>query len=210
MLLDPAVEHRKFDREVALLEKNAARLHAVGVSIVRVARPEIDFLLVPRLPLRVVIPGPGIPVVSGQSYQGLELPGLAARAFGVRVDLGGYDQRPPSITFRDPSTWDLAPYSALPVGQLLDHPEKAQIVLLDGHPIEKRPFLCLRGVREYHEHPQHDGDDWAMYRSALNVYVLIERLARVSLASVRPLLILATIAPGQMQILLQWAAEVGS
>jgi hypothetical protein len=210
MLLDPGVERRKFDREVALLEKNAARLQALGAWVVRKERPEIDVMFVPRVPLRVLVPiakRPGL--LTPQTYQAVEYPAISGRAFGVRVDLRGYDQAAPSITFRDPWSWDLSAYAALPIGQLADDPKKPQIVLLDGHPTVKRPFLCLRGVREYHEHPQHDGDDWAMYRSATNVYVLVERIARIGLSAVRPQVVLAFGAPGQVQIQLQWTTEVG-
>ena len=214
MLLDPTVEHRKFDRAAALLGKNVARLQKLGAFVVRTQRPEIDLVFVPRLSLRVLIPvsaptssliiTPAVP-----SFQALEVPGLGGRAFGVRVDLRGYDQVAPSITFRDPTTWELAPYATLPVGQLVDDPAKVQSVVLDGHPTLKRPFLCLRGVREYHEHPQHDGDDWAMYRGSTNVYVLLERLARITLASVRPQFVVSIAAPGQLQMQVSWAAEVG-
>jgi hypothetical protein len=210
MLLDAAVERRKFDREVALLNKNAMRLRAVGAWIVRMEWPDIDVMFVPRLSFRIGLPTtPTGLLVPGQPFQAMELPGLAARAFGVRINLDGYDQRAPSVTFRDPWTWDLAPYAVLPIAQLVDDdPAKPQIVLLDAHPMVARPFLCLRGVREYHEHPQHDGDDWAIYRSATNVYVLIERIARVALASVRPQVLIGLGAPGQMQMMMQWAAEV--
>lgn len=27
------------------------------------------------------------------------------------------------------------------------------------------PFLCLAGVREYHEHPAHSGDVWELHRT---------------------------------------------
>ena len=27
------------------------------------------------------------------------------------------------------------------------------------------PFLCLPGVREYHEHPAHAGDAWELHRA---------------------------------------------
>lgn len=212
MLLDPEVERRKFDREAALLAKNTARLQKLGAFVVRAERPEIDVVLVPRLPLRVLVPVPpsGVlitPVVP--TFQMLEIAGLSGRPFGVRVDLRGYDQTPPSITFRDPASWDIAPFASLPVGQLVDGPAKAMAVVLDGHPVLRRPFLCLRGVREYHEHPQHDGDDWAMYRASTNVYVLLERLARITLTSVRPQFVVGIAAPGQLQMQLNWAAEVG-
>mgnify|MGYP001619335042 CR=1 FL=1 len=216
MLLDPKVEHRKFDREVALLKKNSARLQTLGVWIVRMERPEIDAVLVPRLPLRVVMPVPVAPSgPPGQPMQltGFELAPFAARAFGVRIDLKGYDQAAPSITFRDPWTWDLAKFAALPIGQLVDDPTKPQVVMLDAHPTTKLPFLCLRGVRENHEHDQHDGDDWAIYRASTNVYVLLERLARITIASVRPQILLQFAVPGQqaevqVQLQTQWAPEI--
>ncbi|MFL5348696.1 MAG: putative metal-binding protein [Hyalangium sp.] len=94
----------------------------------------------------------------------IECRSLAGRAFGVRVLMDDYDQRAPSITFRDPWTWNLLPYNELPVGHTVDENGKALRVLLDEHPDTKHPFLCLRGTREYHEHPQHTGDEWMLYR----------------------------------------------
>jgi hypothetical protein len=214
MLLDPAVERRKFDREVGLLAKNAARLRALGAVVVRAERPEIDVLCVPHLPVRVGLPvaplssGPIPP--GGQAYQAFDFPGSAGSAFGVRVDLRGYDQQAPSITFRDPLTWELAPYDLLPRAQIIDDPTKPRLVLLDAHPTAKRPFLCIRGVREYHEHPQHNGEDWAMYRDGTNVYVLVERIALMTMVWVRPMITFASGPPGQMQLMLQWTAEVGT
>lgn len=217
MLLDPNIEHRKFEREVALLQRNAARLAALGVWILRTKAPNIDAVFVPHLPVRVGLPSTaspsGILVVPSQKLQFklVDIPSVSGRAFGVRVDLHGYDQRAPSITFHDPWSWEPAPYAALPVGQLVEDPKKPLIVLLDGHPtLGKRPFLCLRGVREYHDHPQHDGDDWAMYRAATNVYVLLERIARITLASVRPQMLVMLQTAGaqvQMQLSVQWAPE---
>ena len=29
------------------------------------------------------------------------------------------------------------------------------------------PFLCHPGVREYHEHPAHDGNDWLLHRTSV-------------------------------------------
>jgi len=28
------------------------------------------------------------------------------------------------------------------------------------------PFLCIAGVKEYHEHPGHSGDSWELHRSS--------------------------------------------
>jgi putative metal binding uncharacterized protein len=211
MFLDPAVEQRKFEHELHVLRRNAARLSSRGIWLVRAVFPEIDFICVPRLPLRVAFPLPpqlqpqGVPIGAAQAF---DFQALSGRAFGVRLDLAGYDQRAPSVTFRDQGTWELLPFALLPLGVLSDDPSKPQQVVLDAHPTAKRPFLCLRGVREYHEHPQHDGDDWAIYRSSLNVYVILERLARVMLGTTRPQLLFAAAAPGQVALQLQWVPEI--
>ena len=31
---------------------------------------------------------------------------------------------------------------------------------------EDVPFLCIAGVKEYHDHPGHSGDPWEMHRSS--------------------------------------------
>lgn len=81
----------------------------------------------------------------------------------IRLNFDNYDLWPPSLTFIDPMTGQ----PALPV---VSAPERDQggeprNVLL-GHPISKQPFLCLPGLREYHSHPQHSGDDWLLHRTS--------------------------------------------
>jgi Predicted metal binding domain len=211
MFLDPAVEQRKFERDLALLRKNAEHLSALGIWLVHTTPPEIDVVCIPRLTLRVAFPMPavlpGTGISAGSTMQAFELHALSGRAFGLRFDLTGYDQRPPSVTFRDPWTWEPLSFGALPLGMLADDPTRPQQVVLDAHPVFARPFVCLRGVREYHEHPQHNGDDWALYRASINVYVLLERIVRVTLASVRPQILFVPTALGQVNLQVQWAPE---
>jgi hypothetical protein len=38
--------------------------------------------------------------------------------------------------------------------------------LMQSYGPEEVPFLCLAGVREYHEHPGHSGDAWELHRAA--------------------------------------------
>lgn len=33
------------------------------------------------------------------------------------------------------------------------------------HPMTGRPFICMRGAREYHTHPSHVGDPWETLKS---------------------------------------------
>ena len=38
--------------------------------------------------------------------------------------------------------------------------------VLQAYGPEEIPFLCLAGVREYHEHPAHSGDIWELHRAS--------------------------------------------
>lgn len=80
----------------------------------------------------------------------------------IRLNYDNYDLWPPSLKFIDPCTG--AP--ALPVVQAPDqvHGEIRNVLL--GQPGTGQPFLCLPGLREYHHHPQHTGDDWLLHRAA--------------------------------------------
>ena len=81
----------------------------------------------------------------------------------IRLNFDNYDLWPPSLTFIDPMTGQ----PALPVVSAPErdqHGEPRNVLL--GHPITKLPFLCLPGLREYHSHPQHSGDDWLLHRTS--------------------------------------------
>jgi len=86
---------------------------------------------------------------------------LPAMVCAVHLSYDNYDLWPPSLTFIDPFTRQPAkPH----VQAIMSTPEGPRNALIDLHPITKRPFLCLPGVREYHSHPQHTGDDWLLHR----------------------------------------------
>ena len=36
--------------------------------------------------------------------------------------------------------------------------------LMQFHSPEELPFLCIPGVKEYHDHPGHSGDPWEIHR----------------------------------------------
>jgi hypothetical protein len=80
----------------------------------------------------------------------------------VRLDYTNYDLWPPSLTFIDPRTREPA---SPPVRAPATTPVGVRDALIDGHPDTGRPFLCLPGIREYHNHPQHTGDDWLLHRA---------------------------------------------
>jgi hypothetical protein len=83
----------------------------------------------------------------------------------VRLDFSNYDLWAPSVTFLDVFT--RAPIVGGPHVQAItvENGEVANVVVTP-HPRTGGPFLCLPGIREYHSHPQHDGDDWLLHRGA--------------------------------------------
>lgn len=81
----------------------------------------------------------------------------------VRFDYSDFDIRPPSVRFIDPSSGaDRSPI----VRALTPTPDGPRDLLLNEHPVHGRPFLCVPGVREYHDHPQHSGDLWELHRGS--------------------------------------------
>ena len=51
---------------------------------------------------------------------------------------------------------------------------------------EDIPFLCIAGVREYHEHPAHSGDAWELHRKA-GAGRLVRLLEVIDTYGVRPI-----------------------
>jgi hypothetical protein len=147
-LVDPAVSRRKLERELKAWDRQAATYRSRGYLIVGRDDLTVDVGFLARLP------------IGGQNA----LPGMAAC---VRLDFSDYDLRSPSAVFVDY-------FSGEPIGphvRALDFRSGVRNLmglppdlLLNGHPETRLPFLCHIGVREYHTHPEHDGDDWLLYR----------------------------------------------
>jgi len=148
------------------------------------------------VPENVVVP------VGATALRVAEIPSLAARAFKARFDLTDYDLRAPSLEFRDPWTDALLTYATMLRAVEYEHQRQAHLVLLDDHPVTHKPFLCLRGVREYHEHPQHSGDSWLLYRAETSLFAIIMSLWRVCVDLTRPTLIFQPAG-----LIVQWDAE---
>ncbi len=210
MRLDPAVARRKFAREVERVEAQRTVLQGWGCFIVNTIYPHVDAVFMPRKPMRLLLPmnprqtqGLIFMVRSEPQFVPVELPSLAARAFGVRADLAEFDQRAPGVSFHDPFTWEPLPYALLPLGQHIDEHGNAMRVVLDGHPGTKRPFLCMRGTREYHEHPQHSGDEWALYRGQYGLFATLHTVWRTCVEGARPNLALVPNVGPQIQ----WEVE---
>ena len=152
---DPPVSRQKFDREIAEFRSQAEEYGRRGWFLVRA-----DF------PCALVI-------LATAKTQPIAI------ACGVLFDYTNYDAVPPSVRLVHPLT--CVPYRGreLPTPLLRSQSGgEAQAViqgnvklqvqtqqpLMQAYGPEDIPFLCVAGVREYHEHPAHSGDHWELYR----------------------------------------------
>ena len=163
---DPAVSRRKFDREIAEFRSQADEYRRRGWLL-----EEAEF------PHALVI-------LATAKTQPISI------LCGVWFDYSNYDAAPPSVRLvhpltREPYKWSEVPTrlprmpappgvaQALPPGvaqALAQGVAQAQLVvpipLMQAYGDDDIPFLCLPGVREYHEHPAHSGDHWLSHRTS--------------------------------------------
>lgn len=184
MLLDREVWQRKFDEQVRRVRANEARLQRWGCYVVSCAPPEIRTIWLP--PAGVTLTMPLVARVSPQGVEliAFELHSVAPRSFGVVVDLDDYDQRAPSVVICDPITWEPLKHGQFH-GALQRSGSNVQRLWIEMHPMTKRPFLCIRGFREYHEHPQHDGDPWVLQRGDVDVLYVLSAIHQTCILGAR-------------------------
>lgn len=148
MIVDPSVSRRKFAKEVEVARAHAP-FHRQGVWIMRAEFPIVFVVLVVNKPFPAV-------------------PGVLC---GVNLDFSDYDVRPPSIRIVDPfdeKPLDFAACWKFPKTRSVVNPisgqttQEVQTLLQAFDPA--KPFLCLAGVREYHESSAHSGDSWFLHR----------------------------------------------
>jgi hypothetical protein len=158
--VDPDVSRTKFERELAEYRGLEAEYRQRGWMLLKAEYPEV---LVALAAPQLVPP---------------------AVVTGVRFDYSNYDLRPPSVRLVNPftnetyKTKDLPtilkravegdvpqiPGLVLPVGALARITR--QQPLMQSYGPEDIPFLCIAGVREYHDHPGHSGDAWELHRKS--------------------------------------------
>jgi hypothetical protein len=205
MRIDPIVNRSKYDRELGRLQDAREIMRERGIFLLSSnSYPLIDFLFVPRHLLRAVVPisQQGSLFLPPGAVAAVEIPGLSARAFKAHFDLSNYDLDPPSLEFRDPWTDELLAYNTMFRAIQFDQYRKGHVVLLDDHPKTHKPFLCMRGIREYHEHPQHSGDEWLLYREDMNMFSIVMSLWRVAIDLLHPVFMMQ-----EHGAQVQWTAE---
>lgn len=148
-LVDPAVSRAKFDREVALYRNVEREYCSRGWFLAKAEFPEAFVVF---------------------ACAKLNPP---AMFLGALFDFSNYDFWPPSVRLVNPFTRTPYNYSQLPTKlerctNVVQSPQGAtmefQAMMQPGYTEGALPFLCLPGVREYHEHPAHTGDSWLQHR----------------------------------------------
>ena len=155
--VDPSVSRTKFEREIDDYRALESDYRARGWFLVKAEWPVVVVVL-----------------ASNQTKP----PAIVA---AVQFDYSNYDAEPPSVRFIDPFSGRLLPFNELPTrlprgvpGQEMPMPvlggPKVQVMmaqdLVQANSLEGIPFLCVPGVKEYHDHPGHSGDPWEVHRSA--------------------------------------------
>jgi Predicted metal binding domain len=126
----------------------------------------------------------------------------------VRLDFTNYDVWPPAVEFIDPLTGEYAPPF---VQALVESGEGAHNLVVDSHPETNRPFFCIPGIRQYHDHPQHSGDSWLLHRVAGEgtLATICDRIWRAMARNVLGIHLELGTLPGQMQLQLRVTTAPG-
>lgn len=179
LLVDPAISRTKFDRELSDLKQIGSDCRRRGWWVLDAEFPNVLVAFAaPQLRPRAVV-------------------------FGALLNFDNYDLWAPSVRIVDPFTGkplvarEIPPAltfgrrvpSSMPVeipgiGLMAAHTDQP---LLVNHGPDQLPFLCIPGVREYHEHPAHSGDDWMLHRGRGEgtLYFLLEKLGRYGLEAIQ-------------------------
>jgi hypothetical protein len=178
--VDPTVSRVKFNREIAEYRELEPAYRRRGWVLVSAEFPEaLVILAAPQL-------NPP-PIVAG-----------------VHFDYSNYDVRPPSVRLVNPFTDEPYKAKALPThlkravesagppipGLQLPPGAQARFVshqpLMQAYGPDDTPFLCIAGVREYHDHPGHSGDAWELHRRS-GAGRLVRLLETISKYGVQPI-----------------------
>ncbi|MBB5801247.1 hypothetical protein F4560_001015 [Saccharothrix ecbatanensis] len=171
--VDPEVSRRKFDRQVADYRALERDYQAKGWFLVDATFPEVFVVMAARQ---------------------ISPPALVT---GVLIDYTNYDVRPPSVRLADPFTREPYRTGQLPTTLMQSTgkihspspggpPVMEVQELMQGYSPDSLPFLCLPGVREYHDHPGHSGNAWELHR-ATGAGALVRLLDVIHTYGVAPL-----------------------
>lgn len=151
MATDRRVAQRKYDEEI----KNFRRMKSVyrerGIWLISAEFPHVIIAFATPKSANVFVP------------------------FAAEIDFTDYDAEPLSVVLVHPVTWKrlkisevLPQFSMGMAGRMLRLRtlNNGQVIpdqILQAFD-DSRPFLCISGVREYHDNPAHTGDSWWLHR----------------------------------------------
>ena len=185
--VEPQVSQLKFEREVSEYRQFDSNYRLRGWFMTKAEWPLVEVILASNktTPPTIVI--------------------------AVRFDYTNYDAEPPSVRLIEPFSGRpllaneltvpakllrSVPGPVVPVGvpngdQVIEGRLVAKNLqpLMQFHVEDEPPFLCIAGVREYHNHPGHSGDPWELHKAngAGKLVRLLEAIAKYGLDTVRGL-----------------------
>ena len=186
-VVDPAVSRAKFDREVGALRRHEDDYRRQGWFVLRAEFPEALLVLtVPQLRPAPVLFGVTINFTNydvdplsirlinpwtGELLRARELLSPLPRLVQPPPTPPRSDSRAeePAVAEADSSTSGSNEVQAEPTGvQAQERPNARPWGqagrLMQWWTDDSLPFVCMRGVREYHRHPAHTGDAWLLHR----------------------------------------------
>lgn len=179
IVVDLEVTRLKFERELELWRENEDTYRRRGWILLAENDLAVEIGFLGRL-----------------SIGGGPIPAMTAC---VRIDFTNFDLEPPSVEFIDPFTGE---YASPPVQALVDTEEGPRDLVVHSHPDTNRPFFCVPGIRQYHDHPQHSGDSWLLHRETHegSLATICDRIWRAMVRNLLGVNIQVQTLPGQLQI----------
>lgn len=194
--VNPEVVHAKYDRELAQLVGEAARFRRKGILLLEAAFPTVLVgFAAPQLKPAALVMGvrfdysdfdvkpPSVRFVdpfTGVPYAPEEMPTQMLRS--VEMPLPEGFPAPGVLPAVSPSEGvELGQAdAAVPRPMMVSHQPLVQVH--EGGV----PFLCLAGVREFHEHPGHTGQPWELERpsGAGSLVRLVEVIHKYAVESI--------------------------
>lgn len=141
-LVNPAVSRAKLGRELSAWRKHEADYRRRGWILLSADDLVVEVAFLTLIPM-------------GTSHVPVVVP-------TIRLEYDNYDLWPPSLTFIDVFTGHPTD-SPLP-NAWVDGPDGQPRNVLIKNSVGKQ-FICFPGTREFHKHPDHDGDVWELYRA---------------------------------------------
>lgn len=157
MATDPQVSRAKFAHEIALFQDQKDQYAKMGIWMLSAEYPDVLVAFATPKSQQVFVP------------------------FGALVNFVDYNARPLTVTLVHPCTRKVLTLSevlpqAIPNFQCQPPPRIARFRIVGGQLVhdsilqgydndDPKPFLCIPGVRSYHEHPAHTGDSWWLHKN---------------------------------------------